>query len=50
MPGLLADVADPKRLLGERAYAERVAIRLMEILLEVDRFRGSGRLYLPEAP
>jgi hypothetical protein len=30
-----------------RNYAERTVIRLLEILLEIDRYRGAGRLYIP---
>jgi hypothetical protein len=28
-------------------YAERVVARMLEILSEIDRYRGTGRLYLP---
>jgi hypothetical protein len=31
----------------DRKYIESAAERLLEILLELDRFRGTGRLYLP---
>jgi hypothetical protein len=40
-------VADPDALLQSKDYAERVAIRLLEYLLDIDDYRGSGRLYLP---
>ena len=30
-----------------RDYAERVAIQVLEYLLELDNFRGVGRLYVP---
>jgi hypothetical protein len=30
-----------------RSYAERAAVRLLEYLSEIDRFRGTGRLYIP---
>jgi hypothetical protein len=30
-----------------RDYREQTAIRLMEILLDLDEFRGTGRLYIP---
>src|SRR5665213_3060720 len=30
-----------------RAYRERTAIRLLEILLDLERYRGAGRLYIP---
>jgi hypothetical protein len=42
-------LARPKRLLLERAYCELAAIRLMEILLDIDLVRGTGRLWLPAA-
>jgi hypothetical protein len=30
-----------------REYAERVATRLLAVLLDVEQYRGTGRLYLP---
>lgn len=30
-----------------RSYAERAAVRLLEYLSEIDKFRGTGRLYIP---
>lgn len=32
---------------AHRSYAERAAIRLLEYVSEIDRFRGTGRLYIP---
>ena len=40
-------LANPDRVLGDAGHARDVALRLMEILDEVDRNRGSGRLWLP---
>ena len=40
-------VGDPKRLLRSRDYAQRVAERLLEYLVDVENLRGTGRLYLP---
>jgi hypothetical protein len=40
-------LADPDRVLESNAYADRVAERLLQYLLEIDNVRGSGRLYLP---
>lgn len=40
-------VSDPKRLGRDRDYAGRVVVSLLQILLEVDSYRGTGRLYLP---
>jgi len=33
--------------LDERSYRERCAARLVEIALDLDRFLGAGRLYIP---
>jgi predicted nuclease of predicted toxin-antitoxin system len=35
------------RFQKSRAYAERVLKTLMDYLLDIDRVRGAGRLYLP---
>jgi hypothetical protein len=40
-------IADPRRILSSPAYAERVAIRLLEYLLDLENYRGTRRLYLP---
>lgn len=40
-------MADPDRVLADAAYTERVAVRLMEIVMDIERHRGTGRLYLP---
>ena len=40
-------ISDGDRLFADRAYAERAAVRLMEILLDIETLRGSGRLFLP---
>jgi hypothetical protein len=37
----------PPRVLSSQAYAERVVIRLLELLLDLEQYRGTGRLYLP---
>ncbi|MGE3538787.1 MAG: hypothetical protein AB7N91_15315 [Candidatus Tectimicrobiota bacterium] len=39
--------ADPERVLASRDYAERVAIQVLEYLLDLDHFRGIGRLFVP---
>jgi hypothetical protein len=39
-------ISKPKDV-EHRAYAERAAVRLLEYLSELDRFRGTGRLYIP---
>jgi hypothetical protein len=40
-------IADPESVLTSRDYAERVAIQVLEYLLELDNFRGVGRLFVP---
>jgi hypothetical protein len=40
-------IGSPPRVLSSREYAERVATRLLEVLLDVEQYRGTGRLYLP---
>jgi len=40
-------LADTQRILSSGAYADRVAERLLEYLLDIDNYRGTGRLYLP---
>jgi hypothetical protein len=40
-------LADADRIRHEQSYAERVVERLIIYLLDIDRYRGAGRLYLP---
>jgi hypothetical protein len=40
-------IADVDKLRTSRDYAERVMIRLYEYLLDIDKVRGVGRLFLP---
>ncbi|MGH7140914.1 MAG: DUF5615 family PIN-like protein [Pirellulales bacterium] len=40
-------LADAERFRNDRAYAERVVASVLEKLLEIDSFRGTGRLYVP---
>ena len=40
-------LANRDRLARDRSYAEDVAGRLIEITMEIDRHRGTGRMYLP---
>ena len=40
-------IANPRRILSDRDYAEGVALRLLEVLMDVESFRGCGRVYLP---
>ncbi len=40
-------IGDPDRLMRDRDYAERAAGQLMQYLLDIDKLRGTGRLYVP---
>lgn len=40
-------IGDAERLLASTEYAERVMVRLLEILTDVDAVRGAGRIYIP---
>jgi hypothetical protein len=39
-------IADPQRI-SEPAYLEGCVLRLVEIALDLDVYRGAGRLYIP---
>jgi hypothetical protein len=40
-------LSNPKRLPRDRRYANRVAQRLLDILKNLNNYRGTGRLYVP---
>jgi hypothetical protein len=40
-------LADPQRLLHDSAYAQDVAVKLLDFLERLDSLRGVGRLFLP---
>ena len=40
-------LADPDRIARDRAYASSVVERLFDILIDIEVFRGAGRLFLP---
>jgi hypothetical protein len=40
-------IANANRVLQDREYAERVAVKLLDYLLDIENFKGTGRLYLP---
>jgi hypothetical protein len=40
-------IGNPNRLTRDRRYAEDVAAQLLDYLKDVDKMRGTGRLYLP---
>ena len=39
--------ANDQRVLRDRQYAETVADRLIEVLFDIDSYRGTGRIFLP---
>ncbi len=41
-------IATPAQVIIDRAYAERVAERILEYLLDLQNLRGVGRLYVPK--
>ena|SRR5579872_6048486 len=40
-------ISAPREFSLSRSYAERTAEKLLEYLLDLDTFRGTGRLYIP---
>lgn len=40
-------IADADQVLHSRTYAERVVTKLLDYLIDIDNYRGTGRLYLP---
>ncbi len=40
-------LADAKRIQHDRDYANRVAVKLLQYLFEIDVVRGTGRLFVP---
>ena len=40
-------LADRDRIVRDRTYAESAVERLLEVLLEIEDLRGTGRLFLP---
>jgi hypothetical protein len=40
-------IADPGLVLASREYADRVVEKLLEYLVEMDHYLGTGRLYIP---
>lgn len=40
-------VADATRLMYSHDYVQRVVAQLLDYLMNIDNFRGTGRLYLP---
>ncbi len=40
-------LSNPLRIIQDKRYAHLVAERLCEYLIEIDRYRGTGRIFLP---
>ncbi len=40
-------IGDPDRLLTDRAYRNRCIDRILEILLDIEKWIGIGRLFIP---
>jgi hypothetical protein len=40
-------LANPQRVVRDRLHAEAVAERVLDNLINIDRFRGAGRIYAP---
>jgi hypothetical protein len=40
-------IGDSDRVLSDPRYAERVADRLLDYAFDIERYKGTGRLYLP---
>jgi hypothetical protein len=40
-------LSNATRVIKNKAYANRVVVRLLEYLLDIGKYRGAGRLYLP---
>jgi len=40
-------IGDPRQLQLDNVYRERAADRLIEILFDMERIRGAGRMYIP---
>jgi len=40
-------LGDAKRMMADRQYFERAAIRLIEIVMDLDQYCGTGRVYIP---
>jgi hypothetical protein len=40
-------LANAAQVRTNKAYADRVAVRLLEFFLDIEQYRGVGRLYVP---
>lgn len=44
---LVLTIGDAQRVIHDRDYAHQLAIRVLDVLLNIDHFRGAGRLWVP---
>jgi hypothetical protein len=40
-------LANPRRFMRDRDYAERTADKFLQDLFDIERYRGTGRVYIP---
>jgi hypothetical protein len=40
-------LANPNRVMVDRQYAEHVAVQILDVLMDLDRLRGTRRLFVP---
>jgi hypothetical protein len=40
-------IGTSKKVYSDRTYAEKAAAKMVEYLMEIDSYRGTGRLYIP---
>jgi len=40
-------IADPRRVIHDPGYAASAAVRLLDLLIEIDSWRGVGRIFIP---
>lgn len=40
-------VSDATKIITSKTYAENTAAKMLEFLMEIENYRGTGRLYLP---
>ena len=40
-------VSDATKIITSKPYAENTAAKMLEFLMEIENYRGTGRLYLP---
>jgi hypothetical protein len=40
-------IADADRVMWDRLYAEQVAVKVLEVILDIDRLKGTRRIFVP---